>query len=97
MVAEVNHRACEPDVPVHLCRTIVLRCRLLAGTDEILEVGLRVEREKSFKRRGRETNDVLFEGGKDRSVGSYCRLDVPGTIVSDPGRDHWDICIQMRY
>ena len=97
MVREIDHRAGKPDVPVHLRCTIVLPCRLLAGADEVRKVGFGIEREKSSKRRGGKTDNVLLKGGEDRGVGSYCWLGVPGTVVGNPGRDHWNICICVRY
>ena len=65
MVSKIDHWAGEPNVSVHLRRTIVLRCCLLARTDEMGKVGLRIESEKSVKGRGGQTNDVLLKGGKD--------------------------------
>ena len=97
VVREVKYRAREQDVPVHLRRTVVMRCSLLARVDEMGEVRLRVKCEKSVKRRGRQTDDVLLEGGKDGGVGSYCWLGVPRSIVRDPGRYQRDICIDLSY
>ena len=92
VVREVKYRAREQDVPVHLRRTIVLRCNPLARLDEMSEVRLWVEREKSVEGRRRQADDVLLEGGKDRGVGSYRWSGVPRSIVRDPGRYQRNIC-----
>ena len=53
VVRKVKYRAREQYVPVHLRRAIVLRCSLLVRVNEMGEVRLRVESEKSVKRSGR--------------------------------------------
>ena len=65
VVGKVNHRAREPDVPVYLRCTIVLRCCLLARTDKVSKVGFGVEGQESIEGRPRESHDILLKGGKD--------------------------------
>lgn len=62
VIREVKYRAREKDVSIHLRRTIVSR---FARVDEMGEVRVRVESEESVEGRGRQTEEVLLEGGKD--------------------------------
>ena len=93
---KVDNWASEPNVPVNLCRSVVMRSCRFVGSHHMLGIRRWMKREKALERRLGEPNHKCRKSCKDGCVISCGWRSIPGSVISSPGSYDWNICLLLR-